>query len=150
MPSNETMVQMPVSEAQKISEAHAIRALAEAVSAQGRATSEANERIARHMDATNNIMEKFSDKLEGFGERVVRLEEQKHGRAIEEVKTLLKEAVAERKAETTSILQRISRLEEKDAQRSGVRQFVEFLPKLWPILLAFVTAIVTWKVRDTQ
>lgn len=144
----DTLVHMPLSEAQKVSDAHAIRALAEAVSAQGRATSEANERIARHMDASNNIMEKFGNKLEGFGERVVRLEEQKHGRAIEEVKTLLKEAVAERKAEAASIMQRLARLEERDAHRSGVRQFLEFIPKLWPIALAIVTALITWKVKE--
>ena len=64
-------------------EIHAMRQVADAISLQGKQTVE-------HIAASTRAMEKLSDKVDGMNERLIRLEEQKHGREIESLKDEIK------------------------------------------------------------
>lgn len=113
---------MPVSkpEAQVLSEIHAFRAMADAITLQGK-------QVSGHIEANTRAMEKLSDQVGTLSTRVTRLEEQKHGAEIENLRE-----------EQRSALRRINDLESTRDQQIGAKNLMDYLKKFSPWILAFV------------
>jgi hypothetical protein len=89
--TDEIMTPVSTSEAASLANAHAmrqvadsLRVLSDVVSAQGKAQAE-------HSAASTRAMERLTDKVDGMGTRLTRLEEAKHGREIERLESGLSE-----------------------------------------------------------
>lgn len=142
---DEIMTPIKTQEAMKMAEVHALRALADAISAQGREHNAQGERIAAHMEASNRAMEKFGLRIENMNERLIRLEEQKHGREIDNLRAEVAKITAARDTEVGGLKDKIDKLEARDDQRSGVRQFLEMVPKFAPWIISIIAAIAAWQ-----
>lgn len=122
-----------------------MRALIDAITAQGRQSSAQAEQIVAHMEASNRTIEKFGLRIENMNERLIRLEEQKHGREIDNLRAELKVIGEERTKEVKSLGDKIDVLERKNDERNGVKQFIEMLPKFAPWLVSIIAAIAAWQ-----
>lgn len=117
-------------EAQAMAEIHAMRALADAVTLQGRQVSE-------HISANTRAMEKLGDQVGDLSTRVTRLEEQKHGKDIEGLREELRGA-----------FRRLNDLESTRDQQKGAKALVDWLRQTAPWLVAIgaaVLAAVGWE-----
>ena len=113
-----------------MAEIHAMRQLADAVSGQTKAFSEA-------MSATTRVLEKLSDKVDGINTRLDRLEEAKHGREIDALKGDIK-----------AIAARVDGLEGVQDRQAGAMGVGTWITKHAPWLVALVMAglaAVGWK-----
>jgi hypothetical protein len=121
MPSvSEDQILMSVGKPEALAHAelHAMRQVADAIKIQGQQTIE-------HMAASTRAMERLSEKVEGMNARLIRLEEQKHGREIEKLTD-----------EVRGALRRIDGLESTRDQQRGAKGFVEWMSKNTPWLIA--------------
>lgn len=109
-------------EAQAMAEIHAMRALADAVTLQGRQVSE-------HISANTRAMEKLGDQVGDLSIRVTRLEEQKHGKDIDTLRADLLKAFG-----------RINDLESTRDQQKGAKALVDWLRATAPWLIAIGAA----------
>lgn len=121
---------VPTVDAQSLAEIHALRALADAVTLQGRQVSE-------HISANTRAMEKLGDQVGDLSVRVTRLEEQKHGRDIEGMRDELRGA-----------FRRINDLESTRDKQSGAKALVDWLRVTAPwlfVLGASTLAFLGWQ-----
>lgn len=130
--SEEEQILMSVGkpEAQAQAEIHAFRAMADAITLQGKQVSE-------HMAANTRAMERFGQKVDDLSERVTRLEEQKHGKDIEDLRD-----------EQRNAFRRINDLESTRDQQKGAKALVDWLRVTAPWLIAIalgVLAALGWK-----
>ena len=145
MPQDEIMMSVTPNEALRQAEIHAMRALVDAITAQGKQQIDQAERVTAHMDASNRALEKFGMRIDNMNERLIRLEEQKHGREIDNLRRDLEKVTLARDKEVGELKAKVDKLESKDDQRSGVRQFLEWLPKFAPWFIGIIGAIVAWQ-----
>jgi predicted RNase H-like nuclease (RuvC/YqgF family) len=122
---------MPVTkpEAVAMAEIHAMRqvsdtlkALADTVTAQGKAQ-------ADHTAAATRAIERLSSKVDGMNERLIRLEEAKHGREIERLDKSINELSG-----------KVDALEGVRDQQRGAKALVDWLRMITPWLLAGLAA----------
>lgn len=128
--ADEVMTAVQKAEAVAMAEIHAMRqvadtlkALTDTVSAQGRAQ-------ADHTAASTRALEKLSEKVEGMNGRLIRLEEQKHGREID--------ALSKR---FEGLEKRIDLLESTRDQQRGAKLLVDWLRQTAPWLVTVGIAI---------
>lgn len=123
MPSSEEIM-VPVSkpEAMVQAEIHAMRTLADAVQAQGKS-------ITEHMGASTRALEKLGEKVDDMNGRLIRLEEQKHGREIERLDGALQKA-----------LTRVDSLEQTRDKAVGAGALVTWLRQTAPWLIAILAS----------
>lgn len=143
---DQILTTMTSPDALKAAEIHAMRSLVDAINAQGKRATADSERIAAHMDAANRTIEKFGQRIDNMNDRLIRLEEQKHGREIERLREEIQRITEERTREFQVMASKISVLEQRENERGGVRKFFELLPKLWPILVSIIAAMTAWQI----
>lgn len=142
---DDVMTALPDKELLRLSEVHAMRALVDAINAQGRQSSAQSDQIVAHMEATNRTIEKFGLRIENMNERLIRLEEQKHGREIDSLREEIKRVTKARDIEVKALGDKIDTLERKNDERNGAKQFIEMLPKFAPWLVSIIAAIAAWQ-----
>lgn len=116
-------------EALQHAEIHAMRQMADAVTAQTKFFGEA-------MASNTRSLERVAEKLNEVNERLIRVEEQKHGQAIEDVKDELRGA-----------FRRIKDLESTRDQQKGAKALVDWLRQTapWVVSLAMgAVAVFGW------
>lgn len=146
MSAEEIMTPVPTNEAMKAAEIHAMRALVDAITAQGKRATADSERVAAHMDASNRAIEKFGQRIDNMNDRLIRLEEQKHGREIERVREEVQRISEGRERQINEMVSKIRMLEQRENERGGVRKFFELLPKLWPMIISIMAAMAAWQI----
>lgn len=125
-PPDEIMSPVPKAEALVQAEIHAMRQVADAISQQGK-------QVAAHMEAGTRALERLSEKVDGMNERLIRLEEQKHGREIERLTREMGEI-------HRALVRRIDDLESTRDQQKGARALVDWLRQTAPWLVALIMA----------
>lgn len=110
-------------------EIHALRQLADAVTSQSKQFAISMEAQAKAMDAHGRAMERLTGRLEEVRDKVIRLEEQRHGADIKELRLKLDEACA-----------RVNALESDRDQVKGAAALWSWLSKNMPWLLPFLAA----------
>lgn len=120
--ADEIMTPVSTPQAVTMAEIHALRGLADAVSSQTKTFADA-------MGANTRVLERLSEKVDGINTRLVRLEEAKHGREIEAVKTKLDAVDA-----------RVNTLESIQDRQAGALSVGAWISKNAPWL---ITALVT-------
>lgn len=128
--SDQILTPVTKPEAVSMAEIHAMRQLADAVSGQTKAFSEA-------MGANTKVLEKLSDKVDGINTRLIRLEEAKHGREIDALK-----------AEIKAIAGRVDGLEGVRDRQAGAMGVGAWVTKYAPWLMALIVsglAAIGWK-----
>lgn len=104
-------------------EIHAIRQLADAVTMQSR-------QFATNMEAQTKTLERLNDKLDKLSTDVTRLQEQRHGDDIKELK-----------GELGGAFRRIDKLESDLDQAKGAATLWAWMSKNMPWLLPFLAAV---------
>lgn len=124
----EIMTAVSKPEAVAMAEIHAMRQLADAVTAQTKFFGDA-------MGAHTRAVERLADKVEDVDRRLIRVEEAKHGREIEDLKSDL-----------TAALTRIDQLESTRDQQKGAKALVDWLRQTAPWLVGIAAAVfLGWK-----
>lgn len=114
----QVFMSVPKSDALAAAEIHAIRQMAEAVNAQTKFFGEA-------LAANTRSLERAVEKLDEVNERLIRVEEQKYGKAIEAVQDELRSA-----------FRRINDLESTRDKQSGAKALFDWLRVTTPWLFA--------------
>ena len=118
----DVMMNVPHPEALRQAEIHAMRQMADAVTAQTKFFGEA-------LAANTRSLERAIGKLDEVNERLIRVEEQKHGKAIEGLQEELRGA-----------FRRINDLESTRDQQKGAKVLVDWLRQTAPWLIALGAA----------
>lgn len=130
--SEEEQILMSVGKPEALAHAeiHAMRQLADAVTAQSKFFGEV-------MQANTRALERVVERVDDMNSRLIRLEEQKHGREIENVRS-----------EMSGAFRRINDLESTRDQQKGAKALVDWLRVTAPWLIAIalgVMAALGWK-----
>lgn len=119
---DEIMTPVTKPEAVALAEIHAMRQMADAVSAQTKFFGDA-------MAAHTRAVERVADEVKNIDRRLIRVEEAKHGKDIERLSDGL-----------SSLSKRIDDLESTRDQQKGAKALVDWLRQTAPWLLAGIAA----------
>lgn len=120
--AEQIMMSVTPSEALRQAEIHAMRQMADAVTAQTKFFGDA-------LGANTRSLERAVEKLDEVNERLIRVEEQKHGKMIEELR-------AEMRDELRGAFRRIKDLESTRDKQSGAKAMIDWLRVTTPWLFA--------------
>lgn len=128
--SDEIMTPVTKPEAVSMAEIHAMRQVADTLRALSDAVTAQGKSQAEHSAASTRAMERLTEKVDGMNTRLIRLEEAKHGREIERIE-LIAQAIG----------RRVDDLEGTRDQQKGAKALVDWVRQTAPWLLAMVMAI---------
>jgi len=130
MGDEQIMMSVDKPEALVAAEIHAMRQVADAIALQGK-------QVSAHMEANTRAMERLGERVEGMNSRLIRLEEQKHGREIERLVGWIEK-----------IDSRIDKMQSLHDQQKGAKALVDWLRQTAPWIFAVGAAAIAaagWK-----
>lgn len=126
----EIMTPVTKPEAVALAEIHAMRQVADTLKALGDTIATQGRAQTEHTAASTRAMEKLSEKVDGMNARLIRLEEQKHGREIDALRK-----------DFAALAGKVDTLEAAQDRRTGMASVGGWLSRSAPWLMTAAAAI---------